>query len=155
MLNNDVIRSIRYILKINDQKILEIFKLSGDEIVLKEVQSFMLREDEVGYQLCSDSHMAHFLDGLIFFKRGKDDTKPRFPFELPISNNLIIKKLKVAFTLNEDRLHEIMNLSEYPISRSEMSAFFRKKDHPNYRECGDQILRYFLKGLTISIHNSN
>ncbi|MCC6375065.1 MAG: DUF1456 family protein, partial [Moraxellaceae bacterium] len=35
--------------------------------------------------------------------------------------------------------------------KHELGAIFRKEGHHNYRECGDQFLRNFLKGLTLSL----
>lgn len=32
-----------------------------------------------------------------------------------------------------------------------LSALFRKPGHSNYRTCGDQLLRNFLKGLTLRV----
>jgi uncharacterized protein YehS (DUF1456 family) len=93
--------------------------------------------------------MAHFLDGLIYFKRGKDESRAPVPFELPINNNVVLKKLRVAFSLKEDDMHDILKAAGFSVARSELSALLRKKDHVNYRECGDQLLRNFLKGLTM------
>jgi len=149
MTNNDVIRSIRYILNVSDKKISEIFALGGLKISVDDVVLILKDEEDPEYLRCDDQSMAHFLDGVIYFKRGKDDSKPPFPFELPISNNLILKKLRVAFTLKEPDMHEIMSNGGYNIGRAEMSALLRKKGQPNYRECGDQVLRYFLKGLAL------
>lgn len=149
MVNNDVIRSLRYILNVRDEKIREIFALSGLKLQLQQVQDFLVDETASSYLPCEDLVMAHFLDGVIYFKRGKDESKPAFPFELPISNNLVLKKLKVAFQLKEEDMHNLLELGGYPMNRAELSAFLRKRDHQNYRECGDQVLRYFLKGLTI------
>jgi len=36
----------------------------------------------------------------------------------------------------------------FKISSSELNAFFRDETHRNYHPAGDQVLRYFLKGLT-------
>jgi uncharacterized protein YehS (DUF1456 family) len=30
----------------------------------------------------------------------------------------------------------------------------RAPDHKNYRECGDQFMRYFLRGLTHRVHSA-
>jgi len=141
MLNNDVMRSVRYIMDISDPKIVEIIKLADFDIDIKSIISFLKKEDEDGYQVCSDIILAHFLDGLIVFKRGKDRETP--PPELPITNNLILKKLRVAFSLKEEDLLEIFKSVNFNISRPELSALLRKKGHINYRECGDQILRNF------------
>ncbi|CAR41331.1 putative conserved hypothetical protein [Proteus mirabilis HI4320] len=39
-------------------------------------------------------------------------------------------------------------LTDFRVSKPELSAIFRKLGHKNYRNCGDQLVRYFLKGLT-------
>lgn len=148
MLNNDVIRSLRYILDINDPKIIAIIKLAGPEIAFADLQNYLKKEDEAGFVACPDPVMANFLDGLVFFKRGKDESRPANPCEIPITNNVILKKLRVAFELQEDDLFEIFANAEFKIGKAELSALLRKRGHRNYRECGDQVLRYFLKGLT-------
>ena len=93
--------------------------------------------------------MAHFLDGLILYKRGKDEDKPLPPIEIPITNNLVMKKLRVAFELKDHELIAAIEKSGVlKISKAELTSFFRNRDHRNYRECGDQYLRNLLKGLT-------
>jgi len=66
-------------------------------------------------------------------------------------NNDILKKLRVALQLRDDDIIEILKLSNFEISKSELSAFFRKEDHPNYRICGDQVMRNFLNGLIVKM----
>lgn len=66
-----------------------------------------------------------------------------------MDNNDIFKKLRVALHLRDDEIIEILKLVDFKISKSELGAFFRKEDHPNYMPCGDQVLRNFLNGLII------
>lgn len=66
-----------------------------------------------------------------------------------MTNNDVLKKLRVALMLRDDEIVEILKLVDFKISKAELGAFFRKEDHPNYMECGDQILRNFLNGLVI------
>lgn len=66
-----------------------------------------------------------------------------------MTNNDILKKLRVALKLRDEDIIQILKLAEFDVSKSELSALFRAEDHPNYKECGDQILRYFLNGLII------
>ncbi len=66
-----------------------------------------------------------------------------------MTNNDILKKLRVALMLRDDEIVEILKLVDFKITKSELGAFFRAEDHPNYVECGDQILRNFLNGLVI------
>ena len=151
MLNNDVLRSLRYTLDISDAQMVDIIKLSGKQVIPSDLAAMLKKEDEEGFTPCDDELMAHFLDGLVFFKRGKDDSRPAQPLELPVTNNMVLKKLRVAFELKEDDMHTIMNSVDCPVSKPEMSALFRKFGHSNYRTCGDQFLRNFLKGLTLRV----
>ncbi len=64
-------------------------------------------------------------------------------------NNDILKKLRVALKLRDEDIQEILKLVDFEVSKSEISALFRNEDHPNYKECGDQLLRNFLNGLII------
>ncbi|WP_431482334.1 YehS family protein [Pseudomonas solani] len=148
MTNNDVLRSLRYLLDISDARVVEIIGLADQEVSRQEVASWLVRDDEEGYHSCSDKSLAGFLDGLVYTLRGKDESRPPLPLELPMSNNQILKKLRVAFELREDDILAILQEADLPMTRAEIGALFRKKDHKNYRACGDQILRNFLRGLT-------
>ena len=66
-----------------------------------------------------------------------------------MTNNDILKKLRVALKLRDENIVEILKLADFEISKSELSALFRAEEHPNYKECGDQILRNFLNGLIL------
>jgi uncharacterized protein YehS (DUF1456 family) len=151
MIHNDVLRSLRYLLDVNDAKLTDIIKLTGFDVATSDIVSYLKKEDEAGFVRCPDEVIAHFLDGLVMFKRGKDDSRPALPIELPVTNNIIMKKLRVAFELKEDDLHAILKAADFPVSKPELSALFRKVGHNNYRPCGDQLLRNFLKGLTLRV----
>ncbi|TKC61486.1 DUF1456 family protein [Pedobacter hiemivivus] len=66
-----------------------------------------------------------------------------------MSNNDIFKKLRVALALTNDDILKIMSLVNFKVSKSELGDIFRSDDHPNFKPCGDQILRNFLNGLVI------
>ncbi|MCU7649540.1 DUF1456 family protein [Pseudomonas piscis] len=151
MIHNDVLRSVRYMLDISDQKMVDIIKLTGFSVSLEEIVSYLKKDEEEGFVRCPDQTMAYFLDGLVIFKRGKDDSRPPLPIELPVTNNIILKKLRVAFELKEDDMHAVLKAANFPVSKPELSALFRKSGHNNYRPCGDQLLRNFLKGLTLRV----
>jgi len=71
-----------------------------------------------------------------------------------MTNNDIFKKLRVALHLRNDEIIAIMKLVDYDISKGELGDIFRNEDHPNYKKCGDQILRNFLNGLVIHMRGS-
>jgi len=66
-----------------------------------------------------------------------------------MSNNDILKKLRVALELNNEDIIKILELVNFKVTKSELGSFFRSEDHPNFKPCGDQILRNFLNGLVI------
>ena len=92
--------------------------------------------------------MAQFLDGLVVYKRGIDPSRPAQPLARSVSNNLICKKLRAAYQLKDMQILALLGPSGLKISKAEINAIFRAEGHRNYRECGDQLLRYLIKGLT-------
>jgi uncharacterized protein YehS (DUF1456 family) len=66
-----------------------------------------------------------------------------------LSNNDILKKLRVALQLKDEDILQILNLVDFKITKGALNDMFRKEDHPSYVEAGDQILRNFLNGLVI------
>ena len=66
-----------------------------------------------------------------------------------MTNNDILKKIRVALKLKDTDIIDILKLADYDITKSQVSALFRKEDHKNYIPCQNQILRKFLNGLII------
>ncbi len=156
MINNDVLRSLRYMLDLSDNKLVEIARLADPALVIERdaVPAFLLKEDEPGYFPCSDIVLAHFLDGLILHRRGRNDSLPSRPVEKRISNNVVLKKLRVAFELKDADMHQVLADAGFPVSKPELSALFRQPGHKNFRPCGDQLLRNFLKGLILRVRGA-
>lgn len=71
-----------------------------------------------------------------------------------MTNNDILKKLRVALQLRDEQIVEILNLVDFRVSKGEIGNFFRNEDHPKYVECQDQILRNFLNGLVIYLRGT-
>lgn len=151
MTNNDIIRRIRYALDLHDTKIVELCRLGGHDLAETSVADLLKKEEEEGYKACSDQIMTSFLDGLIIDRRGCKENAPiQAAVASPITNNIILKKLRIALELQEDDLLTILKLANATgITKAKMSALFRKEGHKNYKECGNQFLRSFLKGLTL------
>jgi uncharacterized protein YehS (DUF1456 family) len=147
MTHNDVLRGIRYLLNVSEGALVDIVRLGDREISRAEIVAFLKKEDDDGYQACGDEVMAHFLNGLVIYKRGKDEARPPQPVEVPVTNNIVLKKLRAAFELKDGDIIAILARTGLDVSKTELSAFFRRPDHRNYRECGDQLLRYLLRGL--------
>lgn len=156
MINNDVLRAIRYMLDLSDAKVVELIHLAdaGFPMEKENVQAFLKKDEEPGYVECNNRVLALFLDGLVFHRRGKDESLPPRPVEKRVTNNVVLKKLRVAFELKDVDMHQILEAAGFPISKPELSALFRQPDHKNFRLCGDQVLRNFLKGLTLRLRGN-
>ena len=70
---------------------------------------------------------------------------------MALSNNDIMKKLRVAHKLRDEDIVKICSLVDFAVTKSELGAIFRNENHPKYMECGDQFLRNFLNGLVIHL----
>lgn len=153
MINNDVLRSIRYMLDLGDGKVVEIVHLVDPAFPLEkaDVQAMLLKDDEPGYVECSNRVLAHFLDGLVIHRRGRNDAVPPRPVEKRVNNNVVLKKLRVAFELKDVDMHRIFADAGFAVSKPELTALLRAPEHSNFRLCGDQMLRNFLKGLTLRV----
>lgn len=153
MITNDILRSVRYMLDLSDQKVVEIVQLAKADFPIdkSDVQAFTRKEGEEGFVECGVPVLAHFLDGLVVYQRGRDDSRAPRPVETHVTNNVVLKKLRVAFELKDVDMHEVFAAAGFPVSKPELSAFFRDRSHKNFRQCGDQLLRNFLRGLTLRL----
>ncbi len=148
MTNNDVLRRIRYAFDFNDSKMIALFGLADHPVTRAQISDWLKKDDDPAFQECSDTQLAIFLNGLINDKRGKKEGPQPDP-EQRLTNNIIFKKLRIALDLKAVDILEILGLTGVRISEHELSAFFRRPDHKHYRECKDQILRNFLKGMQL------
>ncbi len=154
MKNNDIIRRVRYIFDFSDSKMISIFGSADLTVTRAEISDWLKKEEDPAFQTCNDVTLATFLNGLINEKRGKKDGEQPVP-EKRLNNNKIFNKLKIALNLKADEVLEILASADFIISKSELSAFFRKPSHKNFVECKDQIIRLFLKGLELKYRESD
>ncbi|WKA59141.1 DUF1456 family protein [Planococcus shenhongbingii] len=158
--NNDLLIRLRYALDIKNTDMVEIFKLGGVELSKEEVLKVLTKTPEEEDVKESENHipldnamLESFLNGLIVHKRGRQDPKPGQPEQPPLtnepSNNLLLKKVKIALQLTSDDMLDILKLAGVTVSKSEMGGILRKQGHKNYSVCGDRYARNFLKGLAL------
>jgi len=144
--NNDILRRIRYTFDYDDSKMMALLSLEGQEVTREQMSDWLKKDDDPAFQECNDMQLAIFLNNLIDDKRGKKEgAQPEL--EKRLTNNTILRKLKIALDLKDVDIIELMELAGFTITKPELSALFRKKGHKNYRTCKDQILRNFLQGV--------
>jgi len=163
--NNDILIRLRYALEIKNKEMAEIFNLGGVEVTVPEVIKILTKsDDEAEYDdqiKCNNSMFDSFLNGLIIYKRGKQEPKPGQPDTPEPSikksanvNNLLLKKVKIALALTTEDMLEIFGNAGITVTKGELGALLRKEGHKNYKECGDKFARNFLKGLALKYRES-
>jgi uncharacterized protein YehS (DUF1456 family) len=152
--NNDILRRVRYTFNFADEKMIDVFRQAGHRITREQISDWLKKDDDPAYKNCGDTQLAAFLNGLINEKRGKREESPVKP-EKRLNNNIILRKLKIALSLRDQDVLNILALADLLMSKHELSALFRKPDHKNYRNCKDQILRNFLRGLQIKFRTES
>lgn len=162
--NNDILIRLRYALDIKDADMVEVFRLGGLEVTKETVQQMLKnpKKDDAtapssdDQLACDNATLESFLNGLITSQRGKPQAKPGEPEPKPEFllnngnvNNLLLKKVKIALTLTNEDMLEILESAGVTVSKSELSAVLRKEGNRNYKPCGDRYARNFLKGLAL------
>ena len=149
MTNNDILRRIRYVFDFDDANMINLFGLGNCNTERIQINNWLRKDEDPEMEILSDHQLISFLNGLIIAKRGpKDDGKP-IETEV-LTNNIIFRKLKIALNLRDDEILAIMEKASFPISKHELSAFFRHPSQNQYRTCNHQILRNFIYGLQLS-----
>lgn len=151
MTNNDVLRSFRYALDLKDATLLACFAEAGPAILPSQLAALLRRDEDPGFEPLSDQLLSQFLDGFVSTRRGKREPKPGEASGTPtaLSNNRILRAVRIGLELKDTDVIEIMSLADTVVSKTELSALFRREDHRNYQPCGNQFLRNFLRGLAL------
>lgn len=152
MTNNDFLRSFRYTFELDPSTLRSFFAQGGEELSLRAVAALLKDDEEPGFEVLSDARLGRFLDGLIVAFRGPREpgAAPSKPEPVrPMSNNRILRALRIAFELRDVDIQELMQAAGRDVSKAELGALFRREDHRNYQPCGDQFMRAFLRGLGV------
>jgi len=148
MINNDILRRISAIFDFNDEKIQAVFALNQCDINAEKLADIFKEKNDPAYKELLDVELASFLNGLIIDKRGQKEG-PQHQAEQVLNNNLIFNKVKIALALKADEVISILELADLSLSKYELSALFRNINNKHYRECTDDVLSTFLKGLKV------
>ncbi|MBU2018036.1 MAG: DUF1456 family protein [Bacteroidetes bacterium] len=146
MTNNDILRRLRYTFEFSDDQMIGLFASAPDEVNRAIISDWLKKEEDPDFKEIDDMHLAIFLNGLIDEKRGKKEGAPA-PVEKTLTNNVILRKLKIAMNFRDEDILDVLAKADMKISKHELSALFRNTNHAHYRLCNDQFLRSFLQGL--------
>ena len=141
-------KSVRYTLEIKNKEVVKMIKAGGMELTTLETVDLLKNEEDEGFVACPAETIHAFLDGLILGRRGPSDGPAKKFSTATINNNMILRKLRIAFEMRDTDVITTLNSVGLSVSKSEISALFRAPTHKHFMKCGDQFLRNFLRGLT-------
>ena len=144
---NEILYRIQKALNLTTEEMLEAYKLETYKMEEKHLDGLLVRRQDKGFILCSYEELGVFLDGLVTLKRGPSPKKSNNDEVIALTNNLILKKLRIALELKEAETEIIFGLADIKLSKQQLASLFRKEGHKNFKECSDALLLAFLEGL--------
>ena len=147
MNTNDILYKIQKALSLSSDDMLKAYELEAYKMESEHLNSLLSKRQDKGYKVCTFEELGVFLDGLVTLKRGPSPKKSDANEAVELTNNLILKKLRIALELKEAETEIIFSLGEAELSKQQLSALFRKEAHKNFKECSDELLMAFLDGM--------
>lgn len=147
MNSNLVLKRVSELSNLTNRQIANVFKKANKKLTSAEVDLWLIPDDSPNHQKLSDEDLSIFLNGLIIHLRG-----PREDGSIPepdkkLDNNMIFKKLKIAFEVQTAEIPTMFRSINRRITKNEVASFLRGSQHAQYREMKDQYLRNFLSAL--------
>jgi uncharacterized protein YehS (DUF1456 family) len=144
---NEVLYRIQKALNLSIEEMLRAFELEDYPMTASHLESLLIRYQDNGFVSAGYEELGVFLDGLVTLKRGPSPKKSNVDDAVELTNNLILKKLRIALELKEQEIQIIFALADVELSKQQLASLFRKEDHKNFKPCSDELLMAFLEGL--------
>jgi len=144
---NEILYRIQKALKLSMEDMLEAYNSEDYKMEGLHLEALLQRRLDKGFELCSYEELGVFLDGLVTLKRGPSPKKSTDAEVVELTNNLILKKLRIALELKENETEIIFGLAEVELSKQQLASLFRKETHKNFKPCSPELLMSFLEGL--------
>lgn len=144
---NEILYRIQKALNLSIEDMLKAYALEDFKMDKAHLDSLLKRRQDKGFMLCSYEELGVFLDGLVTLKRGPSPKKPNDDEAVELTNNLILKKLRIALELKEAETEIIFGLADIELSKQQLSSLFRKETHKNFKPCSSELLMAFIEGL--------
>nr|WP_324257805.1 DUF1456 family protein [Cellvibrio fontiphilus] len=149
MRTNDIFRKLTQSLRLDTPQIQALFAISAIELSDKEIANLLKTDYQPGFEPLPDYVLLMFLNNLIEQQRGKKtDGEPEvIAKHAKISNNDVLKKLRIAYNLHEQQVRDALKLATIELTKSDLAALFRKPGHVHFKACDNELVLDFIEGL--------
>jgi len=144
---NDILFKIQRALSLDNKSIIEAYALAEYTMTEERLVNILKKHQDKGYEEATYEELGVFLDGLVLLKRGPSDKVADENEAVALTNNLILKKIRVAMELKEAELMILFALAEVTLTKRQIGSLFRKEGGKNFKVCSDELLIAFLDGL--------
>lgn len=144
---NEILYRIQKALNLTEEEMLKAYELEAYTMDASHLSSLLTRHQDKDFVPATYEELGVFLDGLVTLKRGPSPKKSNSEEAVELTNNLILKKLRIALELKEPETEIIFGLADVDLSKQQLSSLFRKENHKNFKPCSDELLMAFLDGL--------
>lgn len=144
---NEILYRIQTALNLTTEEMLEAYILEAFPMEASHLEALLKRRQDKDFIPASYEELGVFLDGLVKLKRGPSPKKSNEDEAVELTNNLILKKLRIALELKEAETEIIFGLADVELSKQQLASLFRKEGHKNFKACSDELLMAFLEGL--------
>jgi uncharacterized protein YehS (DUF1456 family) len=144
---NEILCRVQKALSLSTEEMIKTYTLEEYKMESSHLESLLKDREDDGFMLCSYEELGVFFDGLVVLKRGPSPKKKSKEEAVELTNNLILKKLRIALELKESETEIIFGLAEVELSKQQLASLFRKEGHKNFKACSDELLIAFLEGL--------
>ncbi len=149
MRTNDIFRQLVQVLQLDTAGIQVLFTPASIELSEKEIANLLKTDYQPGFHAMPDYVLLVFLNNLIDAKRGKKEGAELEPLakHQKLPNNDVLKKLRIAFNLHEQDVREVFKAATIELTKSDLSALFRKPGNAHFKPCDDELVLDFIEGL--------
>ncbi|NEW60773.1 DUF1456 family protein [Sulfurovum sp. bin170] len=143
---NDILFKIKTALSLDNETIIKAYALTEYEMGKERLANILKRRQDKGYEEATYEELGIFLDGFVILKRGPSP-KAKSDEAVALSNNLMLKKLRIALELKEPELVTLFALADVNLTKRQVGSLFRSEGHKNFKSCSDELFIAFLEGL--------
>jgi uncharacterized protein YehS (DUF1456 family) len=134
-------------LELDDASAAALFAKGGHTVDPSDIPRLRARSSASNALDLDDDGLRAFLNGLIVERRGASTGPLPTPPPGPMRGNEVLKKLRVAFELHEPGMRRAFANGGAELSKANFTSLFRSPSHRGWRECSDELLFQFLRGL--------